>query len=181
MMKLPFLIITSFLIGPAFGQEAPLAAPIMSTTAPATTMPASPWPALSEMLGLKGVEHDKVYTVTVPRTDLYVETPDAGQIPIAAGLESTFHFFMCPCGKTNVVGTFLVADYESNDVIDELRAKLIHVVAVSPAFYNETPRLLTVRFQGEGKAEDIAFAIKAALDRTGDARNAKIILPDKPQ
>jgi hypothetical protein len=146
------------------------------TTAPATTPP--PWPRVSELLGLKGQERDGgVYTVTVPRSDLVVGTPEAGEIPTAAGLETQVHFFMCPCGKLNVVGTFVVADYESNDVIDELRAAHIHVVAVAPALYEEQPRVLIVRFQGEGVIDDIAGAVKKSLDRTGEARNPKIKLP----
>jgi hypothetical protein len=167
---LSILSITSF----SFAADAPTTRP--AEAVPATAPAESPWPKLAELLGLKGTEKKGVYTVTIPRTDLYVTTPDAGEIPVGAGLESTFHFFMCPCGKTNVIGTFLLADYESSDVIDELRAAQIHVVSVAPALYNETPRLLTVRFQGEGQAEPIASAIKAAVGRTGEARNPKIDL-----
>ncbi|HEV7302252.1 MAG TPA: DUF1259 domain-containing protein [Tepidisphaeraceae bacterium] len=164
-MKLTLFLATVLFAVPLFAADAP------------TTAPASPWPALSKMLGLTGTERESVYTVTVPRKDLLVSTPDAGDIPTAAGLESTFHFFMCPCGKTNVVGTFILAEYESNDVIDALRDAQIHVVSVAPALYNESPRLVAVRFQGEAQADVIANAIKAALERTGDARNPKITLP----
>jgi hypothetical protein len=154
-----------------------LAAPFLLAADAPTTVPAIPWPRIAEMLGVKGTERESVYTITVPRGDLAVSTPDAGEVPTAAGLESTFHFYLCPCGKTNVVGTFLVAEYESNDVIDALRAGGIHVVSVAPAFYNETPRVMTVRFQGEGQTDPIAGAIKEALGRTGEARNPKIVIP----
>jgi hypothetical protein len=156
------------------------ALPLTTQKAPTvqpTTAPASPWPKLSEMLGLKGEERGDVYTVTVPRTDLDVSTVDIGPIPTAAGLESQFHFFMCPCGKTNVVGTFVVAEYESNDVIDSLRAARFHVLSIGAALYNEEPRILTLRFQGEGQAQDVANAIKDALNQTGEARNPRINLP----
>lgn len=179
-MKLHSFVIASLFALPAFAADAPTTMPTASITAPTTAPAVSPWPRLSELLGgLKGQERENVYVVTVPRTDLYITTPDAGDIPIAAGIESVFHFFMCPCGKTNVIGTFMLADYEANDVIDELRAAQIHVVSVGPALYNETPRLMTVRFQGEGTAEAIAGAIKAALERTGDARNPTIDLTPK--
>jgi hypothetical protein len=81
---------------------------------------------------------------------------------------------MCDCGKTNVIGTFILADYEANDVIDELRKARIHIVSVGPVLYNERPRLLAVRFQGEGSADGIATALKSALECTGDARNQEI-------
>jgi hypothetical protein len=153
-----------------------------ATTGPATTAPttqaASPWPRLSALLGLEGVERDGVYTVTIPRTDLIVSNPDVGDIPTGAGLETQLHFFMCPCGKTNVVGTFILAEYEANDVMDELRKANMHVVNVGPAFYNETPRVVMLRFQGEGFAEPIAAAIRESLGRTGEARNPKIVLPE---
>ena len=143
-----------------------------------TTQAVPTWPTLTKIIGLEGVEKKGVYTITIPRDDLFVSSPDVGgDIPAGAGLETQLHFFMCPCGKTNVIGTFILAEYEANDVADELRKVNMHVVNIGPAFYNETPRVVMLRFQGEGFAEPIAGAIKEALGRTGEARNPKIELP----
>ena len=115
---------------------------------------------------------DDVYTITVPRKDLWVQT-DMGDIPTSAGIESRFHFFRCSCGKGKVVGEFVLADYEANDVIDALRAGHIDVVSVGPMFLGEKPRLSVVRFQGEGGTTSLAETIKTALNWTGDARTGK--------
>jgi hypothetical protein len=152
------------------------------TTAPAADQKLPSYEVLSEKLKLKGVERDEVITFTVPRDDLLVSTRDIGTIPTAAGMASTFHFFRCPCGKLNVVGDFLVADYEANDVVDELRqVPDIQVASVAPVLLMEHPRLLSVRFAGQASADDVARAVRAALDRTGDARNPKPNRPVHPQ
>jgi hypothetical protein len=142
---------------------------------PPTTQPS--WADLAKDLGHAGTERDGVYTVTVPRDDLIVATRDTGPIPTAAGMESAFHFWVCPCGndKLLVVGAFLAADYEANDVIDELRQlPALRVASVAPVLIDDQPKLLSVRFAGEGTRADLAKAIRAALDRTGDARSGKV-------
>ena len=132
--------------------------------------PATDW----EVIGAKiapGQLKDDVYTVVLPRKDLDVHHLDLGLIPTAAGIEHRFHFFMCPCGKGSAVGTFAVADYELNDVIDELRKDNFKIVSTAPMFMGEKPRMMTLRFQGEGSAEEIADTLKKALKWTGDSRN----------
>jgi len=123
---------------------------------------------IARTLGPGGVDKDDVLTYSLPRVDLDLHT-DTGAVPPIA-VESRFHFFRCDCGKMNVVGQLAVADYEANDVIDALREAHIKVVSVGPMFTGEHPRVLAVRFQGEGGAETIAQAIKSAVEWTGEAR-----------
>ncbi len=78
------------------------------------------WKTITTTLQRDGVRKDAVLLVTVPRDDLYVAI-DGMDVPTAAGVESSFSFWHCSCGKTSVIGHFCVADYESNDVIDALR------------------------------------------------------------
>ncbi|HLL91227.1 MAG TPA: DUF1259 domain-containing protein [Tepidisphaeraceae bacterium] len=142
---------------------------------PATALAKLPsYEVLSERLKLEGVERDEVITFTVPRDDLLVSQRDIGEIPVAAGMASTFHFFRCPCGKLNVVGDFLVADYEANDVLDELRqVPDLQIASIAPVLTQERPRVLSVRFAGQASADEVARAVRAALDRTGEARNQR--------
>ncbi len=130
------------------------------------------WRPLDQVIGSAGVLKDEVYTFTVPRVDLDVAV-DGMAVPAAAGLASEFHFFRCTCGKTRVVGQFCCADYEANDVVDAVRVgALIQVASVSPMFVADRPRVVVVRFQGEGDASALAKLLRAALDWTGDARQA---------
>jgi hypothetical protein len=138
------------------------------------------WAVIAKTLGRDGKFGKEAYTVTIPRDDLWVNT-DLGDIPTEAGLEIKLHFFKCPCGKTSVVGQFVVADYELNDVIDELQTDgILKIAGMSPMFLREKPRVMTVFFQGEGQAEKLAKIVKGALDYTGDRRMAPVKAPTQP-
>jgi hypothetical protein len=136
------------------------------------------WKIIAATLGRAGTLKDNVYTVVVPRADLAV-TLHGNDVPAAAGLETRLGFYRCACGRINVVGQFVVADYETNDVLDALRRVTtdgteLDVASVAPLMLYEKPRLMAVRFQGEAlKAVDLAGPIRAALDRTGKAREGK--------
>ena len=65
-----------------------------------------------------------------------------------------------------VIGQFLCADYEANDVLLALQQNDILVSSVSPYQIYEKPRLLCIRFQSEGDAQKQATALKSALSWT---------------
>ncbi len=135
-----------------------------------TADPPYDWKPLDKIIGSAGVLKDDVCTFTIPRNDLDVAV-DGMAVPAAAGIASEFRFFRCSCGKTRVVGQFCCADYEVNDVLDAIRpAAMIQVASVSPMFLTDKPRVMVVRFQGEGEATALAKLLKAGLDWTGDAR-----------
>jgi hypothetical protein len=137
-----------------------------------TTLPANEqeWADVAAQLG-RGTLSGEVYTITLPRTDLDVGHIDLGPLPVEAGLASQLHFFICPCGKASVVGQLCVADYELNDVIDELRSASIKIAGISPMFIGEKPRVMSLRLQAEGSAYELAAGIKKALSWTGEQRN----------
>jgi hypothetical protein len=129
------------------------------------------WEIIEETFARKGELKDGVYRLVTPRTDLFV-TMDGMDVPAGAFLESDFRFWRCPCGKLLVNGQFVLADYEVNDVVDELQEGRLEVVAIAPLLLHEHPRLLMVRFQGEGRTRAFAAALRSALSYTGDERNA---------
>ncbi|QOV87532.1 DUF1259 domain-containing protein [Humisphaera borealis] len=127
---------------------------------------------VSKILGRSGVYKTAgVYVITVPRDDLALAI-DGMEVPTAAGIESVFSFYYCPCGKTNVVGQFCVLDYESNDVIDALRAARIEIVSVAPMLLHTRNAPIAIRFFAESKPEPLATAIREALRWTGKERMA---------
>jgi hypothetical protein len=130
------------------------------------------WSQLDRVFGVTGELKNDVDTITLPRTDLTV-TIEGMDVPVAAGIASVFHFFQCPCGKIRVVGQICCAEWETNDVIDALRAgNAVRIASVAPMFAGEKPRLSVVRFQGEGDGFALAKVLKSALDWTGPARTA---------
>lgn len=145
-----------------------------------TTQPASDpdWAVVAKTPGRHGVPTGDVYVVTVPRDDLEVSV-EGMAVPTEAGIASEFHFFRCTCGKMRVMGQFVLADYEANDVIDALRQGHFIVSNVGPFLLYEHPRLLQVRFQGEDKTEELVKTLKEALSWTGKQRSAPQTLPDQ--
>lgn len=134
---------------------------------------------LDQVFGRKGEVKDGVYRLVTPRPDLVV-TVDGMDVPTGAFLESDFRFWRCPCGKALVNGQFILADYEANDVIDELLKGGLHIASLSPALLNDHPRLLLIRFQGEGRAKGLAKALTSALSYTGEARLAPLPIDKSP-
>jgi len=132
--------------------------------------------SLAEALGAKpGETKGRVHTLTLPREDLDVYTLETGDVPTEAGLASTLRLWRCSCGKYYVLGEFCVADYESNDVIDALRGNGGHVaiVSVSPLLLQEKPRLLMIRFQGEGDIDTLTKTFKEAVRWIGENRTKR--------
>ena len=132
----------------------------------ATAEPNDRWRIVEQKLA-KGVRKDEVYTVVIPRDDFAVNHLDLGPVPVAAGIESSFHFFLCPCGKTSVIGQFVLQEHEINDVIDELRAAHMKVASVGAMMLNAQPRLYILRFHGEGDVDKLATTLNSALEWTG--------------
>jgi hypothetical protein len=136
---------------------------------------AAAWRAVAEEMGKKGEWKAKVYRLVYPRDDLEV-TVEGNEVPAAAGIESEFRFWRCPCGRINVMGQFVVADYESNDVIDALRKDPdagLQVTSIGPLMLHEKPRLVVVRFFGENRsAAALAKTLREALAWTGKERMA---------
>jgi hypothetical protein len=171
----------------------PAAAPAPPAAAAAADKPAAAAPAddadnkkldpahmrqLAEALGAKpGVTVGPVHTLTLPRDDLDVRTLEMGDIPVEAGLASTIRTFRCHCGKYFVIGEFCLADYESNDVIDALRKGQMQIVSVGPVLLQESPRLVMLRFQGEGHIEDLLPTFKNTVRWIGENRTKKNPLP----
>jgi uncharacterized protein DUF1259 len=137
-----------------------------------TTMPSAADTAALEkdfqektaVLGGIRLFEQSVLTIRLPRADLWVQN-DMGEIPTAAGIESIFYFYRCPCGKDKVVGQLAVADFEVNDVLDALRKGQIDMVSLGAMFLGDKPRMMALRFQGEGDAAELAKTLKEALKR----------------
>lgn len=152
-------------------------APLLVDEQPGAAVPAVDWKkevgdVLKPAGGLSATlnEKQRVYTVTVPRDDLTVAI-DGMPVPVAAGLASTFHFYLCSCGKMSVLGEFIVADFEANDVVDALRAgAIVRVTSIGQIAIGDRPHLLSVRFHGEGEAPELAKRIKEAMRWTGEER-----------
>ncbi|HZL36854.1 MAG TPA: DUF1259 domain-containing protein [Tepidisphaeraceae bacterium] len=147
----------------------------MASANPPTTQAADPaWPDIDRVMQRHGVPGDGVYVFTIPRDDLDVSIDGMG-IPTAAGIQSIFYFYRCPCGKMSVTGQFVTTDYEADDVVDALRQNAtLNVAAIAPFLLSEKPRLMLVRFQGEGDPATMAKNLREALRWIGKERMAPL-------
>jgi hypothetical protein len=145
------------------------------------TQPVDPaWAQIAAILERPGVIKDGIDTFTVPRDDLDVSI-DGMAIPTGAGIASVFYFYRCPCGKMNVAGQFVTADYECNDVVDALRKNAaMNVASMAPLLLYDKPHLMVVRFQAEGDPAVMAVLLREALRWTGKERMAPEPLPKVP-
>jgi hypothetical protein len=121
------------------------------------------------VLGGSRTFENGVLAIRLARSDVWVQN-DMGEIPTEAGIESNIYFYRCSCGKDRVVGQLAVADFEVNRVVDELRKGQIDMVSVGAMFMGDKPRMMALRFQGEGDAGDMAQTLKEALKRM-DTKN----------
>jgi hypothetical protein len=148
----------------------PAAAPDTPTAEEETD--AQAWESIAAALGRPGELKDGVYRVVFPRDDLDV-TIEGNAVPAGAGVESDFRFYRCPCGRINVAGQFVVADYEANDVVNELQLGHLSVASLAPLMLDERPRLLLIRFFGENHSGGaLAKTLRSALAWTGKERMA---------
>jgi len=133
---------------------------------------------VATILGVEGVRKDEVFTLRLPRDDQIVFVDD-NVVPTAAGLESVLHIYWCACGGYKSVGQFVLFDYEANDVIDALRkdysghGALFEVGTVSPMFLNDRPRVVSLRFQGEGDAVELAKVLRETMKWIGEERGKR--------
>ena len=127
---------------------------------------------LAEALGAKGQTiNNKVFALSLPREDLDLRTLDFGEIPVEAGLSTSVKLWRCPCGKYYFVGEYVVTDFESNDVLDSLRQGNFQIASVAPILVRERPRIVSIRFQGEGDVDHIAKTLKEAQRWVGENRS----------
>ena len=183
MRHAPLLLIVMLATGcasrtPSFGTAHAVPAPAMSIRAPQADEDADnetdeqAWQSIRTALGRPGDMRDGVLSFMFPRDDLDV-TIQGNDTPVAAGIASEFRFYRCPCGMINVIGQFVVADYEANDVVDALREGRVEIASVGPLLLHERPRLMLIRFQGENHhGGKLARTLRAALSWTGKERMA---------
>jgi hypothetical protein len=72
-----------------------------------------------------------------------------------------------------VDGDFAVLENELQPVLKSLRGAGINVVAIHQHMTNEEPRLIFLHYWGQGKAQDLAKAVRGAIDLTSTKMASK--------
>jgi hypothetical protein len=120
---------------------------------------------LDSLIGAKGEMSKGVYKYTLGRPD--VQLQEHG-IPVSTFLGfNTRAAWQGTQEKAAVCGDFTMLENEVAPVIKALVENGIEVVAVHNHMVYETPRIFFLHYWGVGPADQLAKALKTALDQTG--------------
>jgi hypothetical protein len=120
---------------------------------------------LDSLIGAKGEMSKGVYKYTIGRPD--VQLQEHG-IPISTFLGfNTWAAWQGTPEKAAVCGDFTMLENEVAPVIKALVENGIEVVAVHNHMVYEKPRIFFLHYWGIGPADQLAKALKTALDQTG--------------
>lgn len=123
---------------------------------------------LSSIVGTAGEQNGQVYKITVGRPDLKLQEMGA-VINARMGLNTWAAFFGSDANAV-VAGDVAMIDTEVTPVLKSLRDHGIDVVAIHHHMTGTQPTVIFLHYWGQGPAEKLAAAVRAAIDLTGPRR-----------
>src|SRR5437773_4909871 len=117
-------------------------------------------PALQKILGVKGEANNGMFKATFGRSVKMHGGEEAGK---EMGV-NTWAAFAGTDDNAVVDGDFAVLEDELQPVLKSLRAASVNIVAIHSHMTHENPRILFLHYWGRGKAQELAKAVKSALD-----------------
>lgn len=116
-------------------------------------------PAPLEAILGRGQAKDGLFKVTIGRSG----TMHGVKVGKEMGI-NTWAAFAGTDAEAVVDGDFVMAESELQPVLKSMRASGINIVAIHQHMTGEQPRYLFLHYWGKGKAQDLAQAVKKALD-----------------
>ncbi len=144
--------------------KTPLAAPAAAAPAPL----ALDTEAIEKTLGIKGTVNGGVCQFSVPRVELISEGGMA--IPPSMGTAIALNFQPTGAGKAAITGDFVLLGREVNPVLKALRQHGIEVTALHSHMLDDSPHLFFMHFWANDDAQQLARALRGALDLTNAKR-----------
>ncbi|MBC7935247.1 MAG: DUF1259 domain-containing protein, partial [Rhizobacter sp.] len=119
--------------------------------------------AIEQVSGMKGVEKNGEYKITVPQNDLNVVVDGFKIIP-PMGLGSWAAF--TPCGDTAMLmGDIILTETDLAPVQQEVIKQGLSITAIHNHFVRNHPNVMYMHIDGRGKAGDLAANVKAIFDK----------------
>ena len=143
----------------------PDTAPVMTST---VTSGALDTAKLASIIGTPGEQNGQVYKITIGRPDLKVQEMGA-TINLRMGLNTWAAFFGSDAAAV-VAGDVAMIDTEVTPVLKALRDNGIEVVAIHHHMTATQPTVIFLHYWGQGPAEKLATAVRAAVNQTGPRR-----------
>jgi protein-tyrosine-phosphatase len=156
------------LIDAAAKRSTSSAAPASSSAAPAAG--GLDAPALGKIVGHQGEQSGPVYKITIGRPDISVKEHGA-TINARMGL-NTWAAFTGSNSDAMVAGDVAMLEHEVTPVLKVLRGNGIDIVAIHHHMTGVQPMVVFLHYYGTGPAEQLARAVRAAVDVLGKAPSA---------
>lgn len=125
-------------------------------------------PTIERVTGMKGVEKNGEYKISVPQNDLHVEVDGFKIIP-PMGL-GTWVDFMPSMHGAMVMGDLVLTETDLKPVQQEIIRQGLTITAIHNHFIRNHPNILYMHIDGSGTAEKMASSVKAILDKIKESR-----------
>lgn len=126
---------------------------------------------IESITGIKGVEQEGQYKITVPQTDLDVSV-DGFKIVPPMGLGSWAAFAPAPEGAV-VMGDFVLQEDEIGPVQKTLIDSGLTVSGLHNHFVRDQPKAMFMHIHGMGSVENLARGVRSTLDKIREMRQGK--------
>jgi Domain of Unknown Function (DUF1259) len=123
---------------------------------------------IEEITGMKGVEKNGEYKITVPQNDLHVLVDGFKIIP-PMGLGSWAAF--TPCGDSAMVmGDIILTGTDLAPVQQEVVKQGLMITAIHNHFVRNTPNVMYMHIDGRGTVDKLAGNVKAIFEKVAQVR-----------
>lgn len=131
---------------------------------------------IDQITGAKGAytPGEDVYKVSFPRADVRVAVEARGMHPFL-GLTSWAAFTSDAHQGAMVMGDLVLFEDEVNPVMSAALDNGLEVTALHNHFFFENPRVMFMHIGGSGAVEQLASAVRKALDKVKEIRSAAAV------
>jgi len=120
---------------------------------------------IAQIVGYEGEQLGAVYKITVGRDDIQLKEMGA-TINARMGL-NTWAAFVGSDERAAIAGDVAMLETEVTPVLKTLRSHGLEVVAIHHHMIGSKPTIIFLHYWGQGPAEQLARAFRAALDQLG--------------
>lgn len=121
--------------------------------------------SLEKILGIKGEAKDGMFKVTIGRQAMMHGTKVGKEMGV-----NTWAAFAGTDSQAVVDGDFAMLEHEMQPVLKSMRKDGINIVAIHQHMTQESPHYFFMHYWGKGQAQDLAKAVKNALDAQTSAK-----------
>jgi hypothetical protein len=123
---------------------------------------------IRQLTGIKGMEKNGEYKITVPQHDLKIVVDGFKIIP-AMGLGSWTCFTPC-ADSVMAMGDIVLTETDLAPVQQEVIKQGFAITAIHNHFVRNHPNVMYMHIDGKGKVEKVAASVKAIFDKVKEVR-----------